>query len=79
MLFGDPNTAHYAARQPLEVEPEAKWHYSSGTTNIIAGIIKGALDDDPGPGLTRSPDRTLTTAPRALDSLPPRRFLWLTI
>ena len=43
MLFGDPDTAHYAASQPLEAAPDTKWSYSSGTTNIISRIVCDSL------------------------------------
>ena len=43
MLFGDPDTAHYAASQPLEADPDTKWWYSSGTTNIISRVVRDSL------------------------------------
>ncbi len=46
MLFGTGDTGQYAAEQPPEAAPDTRWHYSSGTTNIISRIIKGALADD---------------------------------
>jgi CubicO group peptidase (beta-lactamase class C family) len=46
MLFTVPDTAAYAARCPLEAGPGTKWHYSTGTTAIIARVIRGAFDDD---------------------------------
>ncbi len=48
-LFGDPSSAHYAAKQPLAFQPDEKWAYSSGTTNIVARLVRdslgGELDD----------------------------------
>lgn len=48
MLYfsGRPDTAAFAASFPLEHEPGSFWSYSSGTTNIVAGIAKRALDTD---------------------------------
>ena len=46
MLFGRANAAVYAANQPLEAAPNTKWQYSSGTTNIISGIIRNAIGSD---------------------------------
>jgi CubicO group peptidase (beta-lactamase class C family) len=43
MLFGMPDTAHYAASQPLESPPDTVWAYSSGTTNIISRVVRLAL------------------------------------
>jgi CubicO group peptidase (beta-lactamase class C family) len=46
MLFNSYDFAAAAADKPLETAPDTKWHYSSGTTNIIAGIIRRALPND---------------------------------
>ncbi|MDH4270686.1 MAG: beta-lactamase family protein [Candidatus Aminicenantes bacterium] len=46
MLFTTPDAAAYAARLPLDVEPGTKWHYSTGTTAIIARIIRGTFNDE---------------------------------
>lgn len=46
MLFGQANAAVYAANQPLEAAPNTKWQYSSGTTNIISGVIRNAIGSD---------------------------------
>lgn len=43
MLFGEPDAAHYAASRPLEVEPDTRWQYSSGTTNIIARLVRASF------------------------------------
>lgn len=45
MLFTKPDMAAYAVQTPLEDEPGTKWHYSTGTTNIIAGIIHRTIGD----------------------------------
>ena len=47
MLLGVGDMAGYAANKTLESDPATKWHYSSGTTNILAGIIRTVLNDDP--------------------------------
>ncbi|MFZ2053540.1 MAG: serine hydrolase [Candidatus Aminicenantales bacterium] len=46
MLFTRPDMAAYGARLPLEAPPGTKWHYSTGTTNIIGRIIHGAFNDE---------------------------------
>lgn len=43
MLYGDPDSAHFAAKQPPKFAPDEKWAYSSGTTNIIQRILKDRL------------------------------------
>jgi len=45
MLFTKPDMAAYAVQAPLEAEPGTKWHYSTGTTNIVAGIICRTIGD----------------------------------
>jgi CubicO group peptidase (beta-lactamase class C family) len=41
MLFGEgkPDVARYAAAKPLAHEPGTVFNYSSGTTNILSGIV----------------------------------------
>lgn len=46
MLFTVPDTAAYAARLALESEPGTKWHYSTGTTSILARIVRSVFDDE---------------------------------
>jgi CubicO group peptidase (beta-lactamase class C family) len=46
MLFTEPDTAAYAALLPLTAQPGTKWHYSTGTANIIGRIIRGAFNDE---------------------------------
>ncbi len=45
MLFGDgqPDMAHFAAERPLAAEPGSRFNYSSGTSNIISGIVARAV------------------------------------
>ena len=44
MLYGSYDFGAYAAARPLETEPDAKWYYSSGTANIVAGIVRRAAE-----------------------------------
>jgi CubicO group peptidase (beta-lactamase class C family) len=48
MLFGDgqADMAHFAADRPLAAAPDARFNYSSGTTNIISAVVARQL----GPG-----------------------------
>ncbi len=41
MLFGAgrDDVARFAADRPLAAEPGARFHYSSGTTNVLAGVV----------------------------------------
>mgnify|MGYP002636065756 CR=1 FL=1 len=43
MLSVKADTGGFAADKPLKYAPDTHWSYSSGTTNIIAGIIKRTL------------------------------------
>ncbi len=40
MLYGAGDFAAFAAAKNLETPPDTKWSYSSGTANIIAGIVR---------------------------------------
>ena len=41
MLYGNtPDMAAYAANKPLVAEPDTLWQYSSGTSMILAGIVR---------------------------------------
>jgi CubicO group peptidase (beta-lactamase class C family) len=44
MLYGSRDFGAFAAGQPLEMQPDRKWHYSSGTTNLLAKIIRLTLE-----------------------------------
>jgi CubicO group peptidase (beta-lactamase class C family) len=48
MLFGEgqPDMAHFAADRPLAAPPGTRFNYSSGTSNIISGVVARLL----GPG-----------------------------
>lgn len=43
MLFRDADMGATAADQELEYEPDEQWYYSSGTSNIIARIVKNTV------------------------------------
>ncbi|HEX7795670.1 MAG TPA: serine hydrolase [Vicinamibacterales bacterium] len=45
MLFNQPDTAAYAARQPLNSPPGKTWSYASGTSNILSAIVRRAVGD----------------------------------
>ena len=49
MLLAEPDAGAYAAGKPLDVPPNSRWSYSSGTTNIISRIVRqsvgGSLSD----------------------------------
>lgn len=46
MLFRKKDAGAFAAQSKLEHEPNTKWYYSSGTTNIISRIVRQAVGDD---------------------------------
>ena len=46
MLYGSADFAAYAASKPLETEPDGAWKYSSGTANIIARIVRRAIEKE---------------------------------
>ena len=43
MLFGTPDTAGFTAGKPLEVEPDSRWRYISGSPNLVCRIIRDAI------------------------------------
>ena len=45
MLFNQPDTAGYAARQPLNSAPGTTWSYASGTSNILSAIVRRTVGD----------------------------------
>jgi CubicO group peptidase (beta-lactamase class C family) len=45
MLFNQPDTAGYAARQPLGSPPGKTWCYASGTSNILSAIVRRTVGD----------------------------------
>lgn len=44
MLYTSQDFAAYAANQPLAARPGGHWHYSSGTANIVAGIVRRSVE-----------------------------------
>jgi CubicO group peptidase (beta-lactamase class C family) len=42
MLFAEADSGAFASSMPLEVPPDTRWQYSSGTTNIISRIVRMA-------------------------------------
>ncbi|MBT4522523.1 MAG: serine hydrolase [Halieaceae bacterium] len=43
MLSNEPDAGAFAASMPLFAEPDTHWAYSSGTTNIVSGIVRRSL------------------------------------
>jgi CubicO group peptidase (beta-lactamase class C family) len=43
MFYISSSTADYAASKSLRTEPDGEWYYSSGTTNIIARIVRDTV------------------------------------
>jgi len=48
MLFTEADTGAFAARQSLAYEPDAHWSYSSGTSNILARVLRDEFDGEVG-------------------------------
>lgn len=46
MLFVEKDDVHYAASKPLAHAPGSHWAYSSGNTNIIAGILRETFPNE---------------------------------
>ncbi len=44
MFYDSYDFAAYAANKPLETEPDKKWHYSSGSANIVARIVRQTIE-----------------------------------
>ena len=45
MLLRSQDSSSYAINKPLRYEPGSRWHYSSGTTNIISRVIRDSLGE----------------------------------
>lgn len=45
MLFREPDAAAFAARKPLHAPPGSRWHYASGTTNLLSRFIRATLGE----------------------------------
>ena len=46
MLYVYGDMYRFAISSPAEVPPDSVWYYSSGTTNILSGIIRHSFADD---------------------------------
>ena len=46
MLFVQGNAAAYAARKPLVHPPGTSWYYSSGSTNIVASVLRQSFANE---------------------------------
>ena len=46
MLYGSYDFAAFAAGKKLEMPPDEKWYYSSGTANIVARIVRQTVERD---------------------------------
>jgi CubicO group peptidase (beta-lactamase class C family) len=48
MLFESYSSAHVALAKPLAVAPDSVWSYSSGTSNMLAWIVRQTVERDGG-------------------------------
>jgi len=46
MLYRERNCYKTAINVPLEKQPNTEWKYSSGTANILSGIVRNTLNND---------------------------------
>ena len=48
MLFGagKPDVAAFAATLPFQVEPEARWNYNSGASNLLSRLVRDRVGGD---------------------------------
>ncbi len=46
MLFREPNCYKSAVSAPFHKKPGTEWSYSSGTANVISGIIRKTINND---------------------------------
>ncbi len=46
MLFTRPDTGAFAAGFPLAAPPDTRWSYSSGTSNLVARLLRDAFQGD---------------------------------
>ncbi|MEB2346214.1 MAG: serine hydrolase [Deltaproteobacteria bacterium] len=46
MLFTRPDTGAFAAAMPLAFPPDTHWSYSSGTSNVIARLVRDVFGGD---------------------------------
>ncbi len=62
MLFTRPDTGAFAAGFPLEAPPDTRWSYSSGTSNILARILRDSFGGDLGTMVRWSRERLFAPA-----------------
>lgn len=48
MLFESHSSAHVAMNKPLAATPDTVWSYSSGTSNVLAWIVRDTVERDGG-------------------------------
>jgi CubicO group peptidase (beta-lactamase class C family) len=48
MLFETPSSAHVAMGKPLASVPDTVWSYSSGTSNVLAWIVRDTVEREGG-------------------------------
>jgi CubicO group peptidase (beta-lactamase class C family) len=53
MLLGTGDASGFALRKPLAATPGTSWRYSSGTTNVLAAVLRRSLVDKDLSGLVR--------------------------
>jgi CubicO group peptidase (beta-lactamase class C family) len=58
MLFTAPDTGAFAAAMPLAFPPDAHWSYSSGTSNLVARVVRDGFGGDL-PAMVRHANETL--------------------
>ncbi len=46
LLYKNGNFYEYTINKPFVVKPDSVWNYSTGTTNIVTGIIRKTIGDD---------------------------------
>jgi len=46
MLYKSVDFYEYTIKKPLQFKPDSIWYYSSGTTNIVTGIIRKTFAND---------------------------------
>ena len=46
MLYREPDCYQFAIGFPLEKQPGTQWKYSSGTANILSGIVRKVINND---------------------------------
>jgi len=51
MQYAHGDLAGYAASRPLEADPGTRFHYSTGTANLLGRIVREAASDDLAEGL----------------------------